>query len=503
MELQYLDYKTVQKRLTDLVNNSNAKIPVKKEMPLGYTDFNLPIEHFTMGHGPKHIVVTGSYHAAEIITTTFVVRLMEDLALNPDSFNPDEYTIDFIPIVNPEGYLITTEMQNAYLSKAQTEEERIALAKDYWRIYRQDAVNTARANKVLKDETASPEEKQAAKDTLRGKKGYQALYDNVNTEEFLKDYPELRACVMDIVNKNNYPIGVCAAWTANAHGVDLSQNVPFNVNIPKYLASSEPLYSGTSYSNIRKDTPGPVNSICRDLNNFTFESENLAMLQFLALLNARKDAQIVAFLNYHSVMGKIYQRPVKEQSVIDLYNINYDAKLVENYVGARHFREEDAYDIIEGEDPYSYINEYIRLRFGINIQVELSRMGSNPIGPLSDTETFENVTIKPNIAAFKNFARNLSFIKEYSDFINNLIMRLNTERKTQGLEEFDAKEVYRIIDSVCTFNPTLYEKLRGELNNPNSYNNHVISYLFNLVESTIRNKDKVANAPIKQAVAGS
>ena len=67
-------------------------------------------------------------------------------------------------------------------------------------------------------------------------------------------------------------------------------------------------------------------------------------------------------------MGKMYQRPVRKNEIYDLYIIDYGKKLIENYVGARTFREENAYDIIEGEDPYNYINEYYRIRYGINIE---------------------------------------------------------------------------------------------------------------------------------------
>ena len=87
-DFQFLSYKEVNERLERLVNNPHNKIAIKKEYPLGFTSFNLPMEHYTIGNGPKHIVVTGSYHAAEIITTTFVVRLMEELATNPGDFNP-------------------------------------------------------------------------------------------------------------------------------------------------------------------------------------------------------------------------------------------------------------------------------------------------------------------------------------------------------------------------------------------------------------------------------
>lgn len=500
-EFQFLSYKDVNERLEKLVNNPNNKITVKKEYPLGFTAFNLPMEHYTIGNGPKHIVVTGSYHAAEIITTIFVVRLMEDLAANPGDFNPNEYTIDFIPIMNPEGYLITTETQRLYLEQGESEEEKIALAKDYWRINRQDAINTANANKVLRNPETSVEGKENALKILRGKKGYQALYDNIDMAEFLKEYPDLKASVMEILKKNSYDIGVCAAWTANGHGVDLSQNVPFNSNIETYKQG--PAYSGTAYSNIRRDIPGPINCPCTDLSNFNFELENLNLLNFLCNLSAKKGVEVSAFINYHSIAGKMYQRPVKEDGIIDLYHIDYFSKLSENYIGARTFREENAYDIVEGEDPYNYINEYIRLRFGINIQPELSRMGGNPIGPLADPNTFENVTIKPNLKAFRNFVSNLGFIKEYASFINYLVDEINKKREETAQERLDAESIYRLIDRICRDNPSLYIKLRDEVKNSGSYNSHVISYLYNLIEDSLKNEHHSENIDVKDMVNGN
>ena len=499
-DFQFLSYKDVNERLEKLVNNKENKIVVKKEFPLGFTTYNLPVEHYSIGNGPKHIVVTGSYHAAEIITTTFVVRLMEDLAANPGNFNPDEYTIDFIPIMNPEGYLITTETQRLYLEQGTTEEDKIALAKDYWCVNRQDAINTANANKVLKNPEASREEKEAALIVLRGKKQYQALYDSIDMTEFLKDYPELKASVKSILQKNNYDIGVCAAWTANGNGVDLSQNVPFNSNIEVY--KNNPSYSGAAYSNIRKDMPGPINCPCTDLNDFKFEVENLHLLNFLCKLNATKGTEVSAFINYHSIMGKMYQRPVKEDGMLDLYHIDYFSKLTENYIGARVFREENAYDIVENEDPYNYINEYLRIRFGINIQPELSRMGGNPIGPLADSDTFENVTVKPNLKAFRNFIGNLDFIKEYSGFINYLVSELNKKQEREGEEITDPKDIYKLIDRICREYPSLYIKLRDEIKSPKSYNRHIISYLFDLIKKNIEHGHYSENIEVRDMVNG-
>ncbi len=119
----YMNIQDVNNTIKQLMENKENKHQLKEMQPLGYTEFGLAIKHYTIGNGPKHIVVSGSYHGAEIITTIFVVRLMEEITKDIN-FQADQYTIDFIPIVNPEGYLITTSMQDLYLGKSTTEEEK-------------------------------------------------------------------------------------------------------------------------------------------------------------------------------------------------------------------------------------------------------------------------------------------------------------------------------------------------------------------------------------------
>lgn len=473
VKFQYMNYQDVNDRIEKIMYDQESINEIKKEHPLGYTEYGLPINHYTMGNGPKHIVISGAYHSAEIITTIFVVRLMEAMAKDTD-FKKEEYTLDFIPMVNPEGYLITTAMQDLYLGHDTTEEEKIARAKTYWASYRTDTTIPA---KIKKGEL--PEE------ALLEKKRYQALFDNVNLEEYLKDYPAIKKSVLNIVQKNNYPVGVLAAWSANASGIDLSQNVPYNPAIKTLLEAAGPVYNHLAYANTRKDIPGPINTPCRNLKHFTFESENLAMLNFMEELSAKKEEEIIAYFNYHSVMGKMYQRPVKEDWLLKLYNIDYEKKVIENYVSSRIFRSANAYDIIESEDPYSYINEFLRLRYGIDIQVELSRMGSNPIGPLADPEVFENVTVKPNIKSFKYFVQNYDFILNYSSFIHSLIRKLEEDKI-----EFDVLHIYDLIDKIVRENPTLYTKLQEELRNQESNNAHVISYIYNELTQRLHNQEK-------------
>ena len=481
-KFMYMNYQDVDEQIEKLIHDKKNVNEIREEEPIGYTEYGLPIRHYTIGKGPKHIVVSGSYHAAEIITTIFVVHLMKDMAKDPN-FKKNEYTLDFIPIVNPEGYLITTSMQDLYLGSNTTEEEKVLKAKTYWASYRADAMIPAKVKKGELPET-----------TMLEKKSYQALFDNVNLEEYLKDYPKIKESVLNIVQKNNYPVGVMAAWSANASGIDLSQNVPYNPAIKTLLEADGPVYNHLAYANTRKDIPGPINTPCRNLAHFTFEAENLAMLNFMERLNSRKDQEIIAYFNYHSVMGKMYQRPVKEDWLLKLYNIDYEKKVIENYVSSRIFRSANAYDIIESEDPYSYINEFLRLRYGIDIQVELSRMGSNPIGPLADPDTFENVTIKPNIKAFKYFVQNYDFIVNYSSFIQSLVSKLKEDNIL-----FSVYQIYDLIDKIVRENPTLYTKLQEELRNMESNNAHVISYFYEELKNALNNNVK-ENEEVKKYV---
>lgn len=481
-KFMYMNYQDVNNQIEKLIHDKKNVNEIREEEPIGYTEYGLPIKHYTIGKGPKHIVVSGSYHAAEIITTIFVVHLMKDMAKDPN-FKKSEYTLDFIPIVNPEGYLITTSMQDLYLGSNTTEEEKVLKAKTYWASYRADAMIPAKVKKGELPET-----------TMLEKKSYQALFDNVNLEEYLKGYPKIKDNVLSIVRENSYPIGVLAAWSANASGVDLSQNVPYNPAIKTLREANGPVYNHLAYANTRKDIPGPINTPCRNLAHFTFEAENLAMLNFMEELNSRKDQEIIAYFNYHSVMGKMYQRPVKEDWLLKLYNIDYEKKVIENYVSSRIFRSANAYDIIESEDPYSYINEFLRLRYGIDIQVELSRMGSNPIGPLADPDTFENVTIKPNIKAFKYFVQNYDFILNYSSFIQSLVSKLKEDNIL-----FSVYQIYDLIDKIVRENPTLYTKLQEELRNMESNNAHVISYFYEELKNALNNNVK-ENEEVKKYV---
>ena len=130
-----LDYNKCQK-LMDSFNNTI----ITEVSPIGYTsNEKLPIRHFTLGNGSKQVVVAGSQHANEIITVTFVLNLMSYLVKNNIVF--EDLTIHFIPMLNPEGYVVISSAIKERLGKNSTDSEKIKFCFDYYKAFRNDTIN--------------------------------------------------------------------------------------------------------------------------------------------------------------------------------------------------------------------------------------------------------------------------------------------------------------------------------------------------------------------------
>ena len=98
-----LDFEEMQ----ELLDSFDKDIIVKHE-PIGFSNFGMPIDHYSYGHGDYHLIITGGTHASELITNIFVIRFMEKLSNKEINIDPDIYTLDFIPFVNPEGTVVVT-----------------------------------------------------------------------------------------------------------------------------------------------------------------------------------------------------------------------------------------------------------------------------------------------------------------------------------------------------------------------------------------------------------
>ena len=359
-----LDYNEVNKIL-DSFNNTS----IKENEPLNYTEnAKLPIRYFTLGNGNKHIVVTAAWHSNEIITTSFVIELMQYLVNNNYQFN--NLKIHFIPILNPEGYLINTSAIKRKLpSKNITK-----YCYEYYKNFKYDALNPN--NKV---------------------KLHQLMFKDIDYTCIDNEYFILRDKVQNILY--NHPKGSIIDWASNGNGIDLNSNT-----INKIVSPNEYNKQAT-YNNIRLDIPSPIGYPGNNKDiNFTQEIEILSLKN---LLESLKD-NIYGYFNYHSIGGIIYNRPESNDNFSTLYN----------YLLSKYYQTYTNYKVIRNKSNIiTSVNDTLRIKYLGNLLIELSPMMGNPIGVYGDINNYNN-TINSNI---KSFIYTLSSIDEILNTTNNLL----------------------------------------------------------------------------------
>lgn len=358
-----LDYETCQK-----IMDSYKGIITERE-PIGWTaNEKLPIRHFTLGSGPKQVVVTGGQHANEIITVTFVLNLMSYLVKNNIVF--EDLTIHFIPILNPEGYVVISSAIKERLGKNSTDSEKIKFCFDYYKAFRNDTIN--RDNPF---------------------KQHQKIFEEINNNS-IKGYSILKDSVGEILI--HHPKGSIIDWASNGNGIDLNANTKINIKKEGTLNKT------IAYNNIRADIPSPIGHPGNNQSkNFTQEVEVISLQQ---LLDKLKNS-CTMFLNYHSVGGLIYQRPENDDIIITSYNYILSKFYQENTI-----KNASKYDIVKGQSGRAIsVNDQLRQKYPGNILVELSPMGGNPIGPFGDPNNIKN-TIESNIYSFIYTMSNLDKI---------------------------------------------------------------------------------------------
>ena len=358
-----LDYETCQK-----IMDSYKGIITERE-PIGWTaNEKLPIRHFTLGSGPKQVVVTGGQHANEIITVTFIIELMNYLSKNNIVF--EDLTIHFIPMLNPEGYVVISSAIKEKLGKNSTDSEKIKFCFDYYKAFRNDTIN--------KDNPF---------------KQHQKIFEEINNNS-IKGYSILKDSVGEILI--HHPKGSIIDWASNGNGIDLNANTKINIKKEGTLNKT------IAYNNIRADIPSPIGHPGNNQSkNFTQEVEVISLQQ---LLDKLKNS-CTLFLNYHSVGGLIYQRPENDDKFITSYNYILSKFYQENTI-----KNASKYDIVKDQSGRAIsVNDQLRQKYPGNILVELSPMGGNPIGPFGDPNNIKN-TIESNIYSFIYTMSNLDKI---------------------------------------------------------------------------------------------
>lgn len=368
------DYEESQKILDNFL--------IKEAPPLDYTDLEqIPIRHFTLGTGNKHIVVSASQHSNEIITTTFIIHLMNHLIKNNIIFK--DLTIHFIPILNPEGYIVNTSAIRNKLSKNATESQIIKFCYEYYTKYKEDILFSK--NNTIKQ--------------------HQEFFKDTNYKAINNYYNMLKDSIREILSY--HPKGSIIDWASNGNGIDLNSNNKTNI-IRETEYNKQP-----QYNNIRIDIPSPIGHPGNTNDkNFQEEIEISSLKKLLQELNNKNT--LIGYFNYHSIGGLIFQKPEINNTFFSIYNYLISKIYQENTIKNNY-----KYSIItQPQNQIITVNDHLRTLYPGNILIELSPMLGNPIGPFGDKNNF-NDTIEYNIRSFIFTINNIINIYNISKELTN------------------------------------------------------------------------------------
>lgn len=417
-----LDYDQVLEKAENLVTNTK----IKKGERIGETTTGIPIEQYILGDGKYHIVIFGAMHGSEIISTDVVLRQMEELATNQE-LDLDELTIHFIPVLNPEGYIITTSALRTKIPRKMNNLEAEKISKEYWKAFREDDQEAIRINKIEDPE----EKKNALAESRKKEKKHQHMFEDADYTCIPDKYSELKQRIKRFLEQKDkdgkyvLPRGAMIDWSANGNGVDINANSIHNPKIEKIRdihngkEGVEEVYNNLRYNNLSTLRPGPIGCPTKG-SEYEKEPETEAIEQFLGKLN--KTGNLCAYFNNHSSGGMLYSKiDVGEAHEFNenagMYEI-YNSALAEQYARftgnkelkkAREFSklksysgrdsEYEAYQIQTGAKGHTSTNDMLRFLIPGDILVENSKMGGNPSAPYGDLKGNYYKTVKRNIEA--------------------------------------------------------------------------------------------------------
>lgn len=377
------DYYQIEEFLNKLKDSN-----IVEQNPIAYTEVaNLPVRHFTLGDGKNHVIVTSCQHANEIIGASFVISLMKYLKDKDIAF--EGLTIHFIPILNPEGYIVNT-------SAIKKRTEGMLNPSDFYTLY----------HKLYREDDTK----------LEAIKKHQELFKDIQVKDCISDdFRSLKNNVSNIIDM--HPQGSIINWASNGRGIDLNSNTKNCIILPGQLNRKR------AYSNIRIDIPGPIGHPGRNKDeNFIEENEVSGLKKLLKELNTYPN-YLLALLNYHSTGGLIYQAPeIDTTDFITIYNYLLSKLYQEK---AREITKKGIvsiakeYHIIKNKSGIiTSVNDELRTKYVGNLLIELSTLCSNPLGPFSNYKNYLT-TINSNIIAFINVMKNLLKFGEKAELIHS------------------------------------------------------------------------------------
>ncbi|MBR3134371.1 MAG: hypothetical protein IKG56_02805 [Clostridia bacterium] len=481
-----LDYEQVEDRLKEIIGLG----VIKKEEDLGETTFGLPIHHYTLGNGKKEIVITGATHGCEIISTDFVLHLMEQLSNQEYSEGIDlnKYRIHFIPMLNPEGYLISTSAIRQIIPREMSSEEAEKLCKDYYLRYRNDdaeAIKRNKRNAELKKELEEAERqenndeidrlKQEIEATLPDRnpeklKSFQQMFQEVDYTCIPEKYAGIRQRVKEILEKYpDIPKGILQIWSANANGIDPQANCEYNDVVARIMSGElgkdgQVFKNNLRYSNINSIHPGPINCGYDPESGFKLEPEIKAISDLLIELSEK--GTLHSYFNYHGTGGVLYQRPMNVPDNIDISSNEIWTRTLDNFVFSNFYsrrtyknaqdKENSRYRILtgKGNGRATSSNDIFRIKYPRDILIELSGMGGNPIGPYGDLNGNYRNLIDSNLDAFK-------FAIQYADVsekISQASYQMFHDRIKDKVPEDIVQQMYSIMRTASNITMSWLER---------------------------------------------
>ena len=445
-----LDYEQVLEALRKIIK----KGIIKKSDNIGITAHNLPIKQYIVGSGKNHIVITGATHGCEIITTDFVLNLMNDISDKNDEWKQilKEFTIHFIPMLNPEGYLISTSAIRKIILRNMPSEVAEKICKEYYEYYKHDDITDSKTKKHQKmfaniDYTCIPQKYQKIRESIK---------------RIFELYPDL-------------PKGCLQTWSANGNGIDIQANSEFNpANIR--IKNGEKIHMKSKRNNnINISHPGPINCpFDKDKGEFKQENETKAISNLLESLN--EEQKLFAYINYHSTGGMIFQRPAIKPEGLNITQEQIWEKELFNYLCSRLYSEKTVRDKQKNEKykifptclptikskvdinsmPQVYkkisnsqatsLNDIFRLKYPLDLLIELSAMGGNPIGPYGDISGNYTNVMESNISAIKQLLEYAPIIKMVSEECAKIFSKLGNEPEDPEGKQYQTKA--RLLDYV-------------------------------------------------------
>ena len=342
----FWSYNTLLTKISSLnireENHISSYLPDDKDAGLGRTSAGLAIKHYALGKGSKHILVLGGEHGNDIINSQAIYYLMSYLSNKTSIEQLDNlltnYTFDFVPVLNPEGYVITTSAIDYYIRNASKNRFDIESA-DY-----DFVVNLF--NQFVEEYSKCQNEN--LHPMCFSLYSYQKLFSGIDEKCISKDYPNVKSQV-EILHKKGLPYEAMCNFVSNGNGIDILANrndeKKFK-DIDDVLKAEQCLYnSNEAFRNIPISYPSskgcPSKGKDKDGNTILeLENENLALLNYckdlsqknhslLLLVSSRANSKIINskyYLDYDEGKNNPCGPFVNQDEMISYY-INF----IENF----------------------------------------------------------------------------------------------------------------------------------------------------------------------------